>query len=70
MNLRHTIIGDKEFWSRLERAASAWLSSSDEKHLRRFWIDGFIPETAKNTQRGVDVEGIILSRCLFSWARS
>ena len=59
MNPRHAIIDDKEFWSRLERAASAWLSSSEEKQLRRFWIDGFSPETATDTQRGADVEGVI-----------
>ena len=59
MNPRHAIIGDKDFWLRLERAASAWLSSSDKKLLRRFWIDGFVPETAKDTQRGADVEGVI-----------
>jgi hypothetical protein len=53
----HAIVEDSDFWSRLEYAASAWLGSSQEKRLRRYWIDGFIPETAKNTQRGADIEG-------------
>ncbi|MBA2435709.1 MAG: hypothetical protein H0W34_09670 [Pyrinomonadaceae bacterium] len=53
---RHAIIEDRDFWDRLEYAACAWLADSGEK---RFWIDGFIPETAKNTRRGADVEGIV-----------
>jgi hypothetical protein len=59
MRERHAIIEDREFWDRLEYAASSWLTSSSEKRLRRYWIDGFIPETAKNTQRGADIEGIV-----------
>jgi hypothetical protein len=59
MRDRDAIIEDSDFWERLEYAASAWLTGSQEKRLRRFWIDGFIPETAKNTQRGADIEGII-----------
>ncbi len=58
MSDRHAIIRDTDFWSRLEHAASAWLATSTEKRSRRFWIDGFIPETATNTQRGADIEGI------------
>jgi hypothetical protein len=27
------------------------------KHLKKIWIDGFLPETVKNTQHGADVEG-------------
>jgi hypothetical protein len=55
---RHQILRDEEFWTRLEYDASRWLASSDEKTLRRFWIDGFLPEKVTNTKRGVDVEGI------------
>jgi hypothetical protein len=59
MRDRDAFIEDRDFWERLEYSASAWLGGSQEKRLRRFWIDGFIPETAKNTQRGADIEGII-----------
>jgi hypothetical protein len=59
MRDKHAIIEDRDFWERLEYAASAWFAGSQEKRLRRFWIDGFIPETAKNTQRGADIEDII-----------
>src|SRR6266480_4314304 len=57
MITRHGITNDSELWERLEYSASAWLTSSDDKRLRRFWIDGFTAETAKNTQRGADIEG-------------
>jgi hypothetical protein len=59
MHDRHAIIEDTDFWSRLEYAATAWLAESGEKRLRRYWIDGFIPETAKNTQRRTDIDGIV-----------
>ncbi len=48
---------DKEFWTRLEYDASHWLESSDDKTLRRFWVDGFLPDSINNTEHGVDVEG-------------
>ena len=54
---RHQIMNDDEFWTRLEFDASRWLENSDEKTLRRFWIDGFVPETITNTKHGADVEG-------------
>ena len=57
MSDRHQIKDDQQFWERLEYAASHWLQSSGDVALRRFWIDGFLPEAAKNTRRGVDVEG-------------
>lgn len=57
MSDRHQILNDREFWTRLEYSASQRLENSDEEGLRRFWIDGFLPETATNTQAGVDVEG-------------
>lgn len=59
MNNRLEILNDRDFWDRLEFDASRLLGSSPEKVLRRFWIDGFIPESATNTQRGLDVEGIV-----------
>ena len=59
MTDRHRIKDDRQFWERLEYAASHWLRGSDDVALRRFWIDGFLPEAAKNTQRGVDVEGAV-----------
>ena len=48
---------DEEFWTRLEFDASHWLESSDDKTLRRFWIDGFLPESITDTKHGADVEG-------------
>jgi len=50
---------DQEFWIRLEHKASLWFESSQDQALRRFWIDGFNPEVATNTKRGVDVEGVV-----------
>ena len=57
MSDRHQILDDKEFWTRLEFDASHWLEGSDDKELRCFWIDGFLPEMVVNTKRGADVEG-------------
>ena len=59
MRDRQAIIEDSNFWSRVEYAASAWLASSAEKQVRRFWIDGFVPESAGNTQRGANIEGMV-----------
>jgi len=40
MSDRHQIMDDHKFWTRLEHDASHWLEASDDKALRRFWIDG------------------------------
>jgi hypothetical protein len=57
MGDRHQIMNDEEFWTRLEFDASHWLETSDDKTLRRFWIDGFLPESITDTKHGADVEG-------------
>ena len=57
MSDRQQILSDQEFWTRLEYDASRWLEGSEDRALRRFWIDGFNPEVATNTKRGLDVEG-------------
>lgn len=54
---RHQVIDDKDFWLRLEYETTRWLASSDDRTLRRFWIDGFLPDTITDTKYGVDVEG-------------
>jgi len=36
----------------LEYGATAWLATAADRNLRRFWIDGFIPEAMRNTKRG------------------
>ncbi|MDB6123226.1 MAG: hypothetical protein JWQ71_2219 [Pedosphaera sp.] len=59
MTDRCPILNDREFWTRLEFATSGWLKNSDNPALRRFWIDGFIPEAATNTKRGLDVAGVV-----------
>lgn len=46
------------FWTKIAYTACSWLRGADEKSLRRFWIDDFLPERATNTKHGVDVEGI------------
>ena len=58
MSDRHQILNDQDFWTRLEFVASRWLETSDDRNLRRFWVDGFLPENAKDTRYGVDVEGM------------
>jgi hypothetical protein len=58
MTDRHQILDDTEFWTHLEYEASRWLGDADDSALRRFWIDGFIPESITNTKRGAEVEGI------------
>lgn len=58
MSDRHEILNDQDFWTRLEFVASRWLETSDDRNLRRFWVDGFQPEIARDTRFGVDVEGM------------
>jgi hypothetical protein len=49
---------DGEFWSRLEYAASRWLSSASDLTLRHFWIDGFLPDAFRRTNAGAEIEGV------------
>lgn len=58
MNDRGQIIADQEFWTRLEFEATGWLAASNDSATKQFWIDGFIPDTAQNTKRGIDIRGI------------
>ena len=58
MTERHPILDDQEFWTKLEYDASRWIESSENKELRRFWIDGFAPEAIKNTRNGAAINGI------------
>jgi hypothetical protein len=48
---------DALFWTKLAYSACGWLRDSEDASLRRFWIDDFLPESATDTKRGVDVEG-------------
>ncbi len=59
MNNRRAILDDRDFWDRLEFVASGMMANSPNRALRRFWNDGVIPESATNTRRGLDVEGIV-----------
>ncbi|MGD9589002.1 MAG: hypothetical protein AB7V11_08860 [Pyrinomonadaceae bacterium] len=51
-------MADDEFWTRLEYDATRWLESSDDRTLRRIWIDGFLPESIADTKRGADIAGV------------
>ncbi len=57
MNTRHQILNDSEFWLALEYDMSRILSQHHDKEMRKFWIDGFIPQSVSNTKFGIDVEG-------------
>jgi hypothetical protein len=48
---------DALFWTKLAYSACGWLRDSEEASLRRFWIDDFLPESATDTKRGIDVKG-------------
>lgn len=54
---RHQIMRDTLFWTRLAFTACGLLREADDKSLRRFWIDDFLPESATDTKHGVNVEG-------------
>ena len=58
MSIPHPILNDQEFWTRLEFVSSDWLQQSTDEVLRRFWIDGFIPEANSNTRLGTEVTGV------------
>ena len=63
MNERHQILDNQEFWTQLEHDATRWLESSPDRTLRRFWLDGFNPETATNTKQGINVDGSAWVHC-------
>ena len=54
---RHEITKDQLFWTKLAFTACGLLREEDDKTLRGFWIDDFMPEDATDTKRGVDVKG-------------
>jgi hypothetical protein len=54
---RHEIIKDALFWTKFAYSVCGWLGEAEDVLLRRFWIDDFLPESATDTKRGVDVEG-------------
>ena len=57
MHDRYQIMDDQEFWTWLEHGASAWLAAADDRTLRHYMVDGFLPDTVRNTKRGVEVDG-------------
>jgi hypothetical protein len=48
---------DRDFWLVLEYGMSGRLTESPNKEWRRYWIDGFIPESITDTKTGVEVIG-------------
>ncbi|MBL9142133.1 MAG: hypothetical protein JNM99_00505 [Verrucomicrobiaceae bacterium] len=54
---RHEIMKDSLFWTKLAYDVCGWLRGEEDASFRRFWIDDFLPESAANTQLGVDIEG-------------
>lgn len=54
---RQQVMDDRPFWDKLEHAACRTLSATD--HLRGYWIDGFLPDSLKNTKTGAKIEGIV-----------
>src|SRR3979411_1151879 len=58
MSDHRQILNDRDFWTRLEFVASRWLETSDDPKLRRFWIDGFLPEIGRGRRFGIDGEGM------------
>lgn len=54
---RHHIMQDPHFWTRLAFTACGLLREADDRFLHQFWVDDFIPQSATDTKRGVDVEG-------------
>jgi len=54
---RDEILTDGDFWLQLEFTASGWFASCDDHNHRGYWIDGFLPQVAKNTKSGLEVEG-------------
>lgn len=57
MSDRHQLLNDRQFWTRLEYAASQWLENSEDAVLRQFWVDGFLPDRAMDTKFGADFDG-------------
>ena len=59
MSDENQVIDNRDFWTQLEFDASRQLETSEDKNLRQFWVDGFLPETFTSTRQGMKVEGIV-----------
>jgi hypothetical protein len=54
VNDRHEVLKDSQFWLVLEFGMSGWFRSCGDKSLGGFWCDGFIPESASNTNTSLE----------------
>lgn len=54
---RYQIINHPQFWTALAYKACEWLQKSDNKFIRRYWVDDFQPENIANTKGGAEVKG-------------
>jgi hypothetical protein len=59
MNKPSQILSDKGFWLRLEFNLSKLLEASEDKSLRQFWCDGFLPDVVNATNQGEKIEGVV-----------
>lgn len=48
---------DPLFWTNLSYRACGWLRGAEDRSLRRYWVDDFLPESSTDTKLGVDVTG-------------
>jgi hypothetical protein len=56
---RHAILKTPSFWTKLEFEMSGWLAQSPNSDYRKYWIDGFEPDSIENTRSGAVVFGLV-----------
>lgn len=59
MSDRHQILSDTDFWLKLEYELSDWFPICGDRALGGYWCDGFLPESARNTNAGIEVQGAV-----------
>ena len=57
MSDRHQILSDTDFWLWLQFELSGWFRTCRNNALGGYWCDGFVPQSARNTKEGVEVQG-------------
>ncbi len=58
MSDRNEIMRDTGFWVRLAYVSCGFLYRCEDKALRRYWIDDFLPEDITHTKHGAEISGI------------
>jgi hypothetical protein len=51
------IFDDKDFWTFLEFQMTKDFAQSKDKTISQYWNDGFIPESARQIRKSIEIKG-------------